>query len=127
MNKKSLIDQISNDVKLTKNVTIKPLETIETTGISKVPNHEKCVNIIIKPLPVDRPGNLVYTVPGYNFLKAGSKWMGLALKNLSSKTVTLKRGTIVAHISAANEVLPKLVPRTIAKACKCAPKCGGQN
>ena len=29
-------DQINNDVKLTKNVTIKPLETIETTEISNV-------------------------------------------------------------------------------------------
>ena len=52
--KVSLINQINNDVKLTKNVTIKPLETIELTGISKVPNHEICVNVIIKPSPVDR-------------------------------------------------------------------------
>ena len=42
--------------------------------------------------------------------------MGLALTNLSSKTVTLKRETVVAHISAINEVPPKLVPQIIAKA-----------
>ena len=68
VSKKSLIDQINNDVKLTKNVTIKPLETIETTGISKVPNHEKHVNVIIEPSPVDQQGNEIYTVPGYNVL-----------------------------------------------------------
>ena len=60
----SLIDQISNDFKLTKNVTIKPLETIETIGISKVLNNEKHVNVIIEPSPVDKQGNEVYTVPG---------------------------------------------------------------
>ena len=114
--KKSLIDQVSNDVKLIKNVTFKPLETIETMRISKVPNHEKCIRVINEPSPVDRQGNEIYTVPGYTFLKAGSKQVGLALRNLSSKTVTLKRGTILAQISATNEVLPKLVPKIIAKA-----------
>ena len=86
---------------------------------------------MIKPSPVDRQGNEVYTVPGYNCLKAGSKWVGLALRNLPSKIVTLKRGTIVAHVSAVNEVPSKLVPKDNHKSilCKCAPKytpsCGG--
>ena len=82
-------------------------------GISKVPNHEKCVNVIIEPSPVDWQGSGIYTVPGYNFLKAGSKWVGLALRNLSSRTVTLKRGTVVAHM---NEIQPRLVPKIIVKA-----------
>ena len=55
-------------------------------------------------------------VPDYNFLKVGSKWVGLALRNLSHRTVTLKRGTFVAHVSAANEIPPKLGPKFIAKA-----------
>ena len=114
--KTSLIDQINNEVKLTKKVTIKPLETIKTTGISKVPNHEKHVNVITETLPVDWQGNKVYAVPSYNFLKAGSKWVGWALRNLSSRTVTLKRGTVVAHVSPANEIPHKLVPKIIAKA-----------
>ena len=53
VSKTSLTDQINNDVKLTKNVTIKPLEMIKTTGISKVPNHKKHVNVIIEPSQVD--------------------------------------------------------------------------
>ena len=71
-NKVSLIDQIDNDIKETKNVTIKPFDTVKTMGISKVPNHEKCI-IIIEPSPVDRQGNEVYMVPGYDFLRVGSK------------------------------------------------------
>ena len=42
--------------------------------------------------------------------------MGLTLRNMSSKTVTLKRGMAVAHFSAAYEVPSKLVPRIITKA-----------
>ena len=49
---------------------IKPLETTETTGISKVPNHEKHVNVITEPLPVDWQENEVYTVPDYDFTKS---------------------------------------------------------
>ena len=69
-NKVSLIDQIDKNVKLTKNVTIKTFDTVKTMGISKVPNHEKYINIIIEPSSVDRQGNRVYTVPGYYFLRA---------------------------------------------------------
>ena len=37
-------------------------------------------------------------------------------KNLSSRTVTLKRGTVMACISAANKVTLKLAPRMVTKA-----------
>ena len=42
--------------------------------------------------------------------------MGLALGNLLSRTVTLKRGRVVADISAASKVLPKLASRIVTKA-----------
>ena len=41
--------------------------------------------------------------------------MGLVMKNLFIKTVTLKRGTVVAHISDVNRVPPKLAPRKFTK------------
>ena len=116
VSRKLWTDQINNDVKLTKNVTIRPLETIETRWISKVPNHEKHVNVIIEPSPVDQQGNEIYTVPVYNFLKAGSKWVGIALRNLSSRAFILKRGTVVAHVTAVNEIPPALTPKIIIKA-----------
>ena len=80
--KVSLIDQIDNDIKLARNVMIQPFHTVETMGLSKVPNHDKCINIIIELTPVDSQGNEVYTVLGYDFLRVGSRQMGLALRNL---------------------------------------------
>ena len=54
-------------------MTIKQYETIETTGINKVPNHEKHIYVITEASPVERQENEVYTIPAYDFLKAGSK------------------------------------------------------
>ena len=42
--------------------------------------------------------------------------MGLALRNLLTRTVTLKSWTVVAHISAANKLPPKVAPRIVTKA-----------
>ena len=60
--KLQLIDQIDNDVKLTRNVMIQLFHTVETLGLRKVPSHNKCVNIIIEPTPVNSQGNEVYTL-----------------------------------------------------------------
>ena len=42
--------------------------------------------------------------------------MGMALRNLSSRTITLKGGTAVACVTAANEIPLKLTPKIIVKA-----------
>ena len=68
-----LIDQIDNEVKLTKNITIQPFDTVKSMGLSKICNHEKHINIIFEPSPVERQGNEVNIVPGYEFLIAGSR------------------------------------------------------
>ena len=73
-------------------------------------------HVIIEPSPIDWEGNEIYVVPGYNFLRAGSKWVGMALRNLLSRTITLKGGTVVAHVTAAYEIPPKLTPKIIVKA-----------
>ena len=41
--------------------------------------------------------------------------MGLAVRNLSSRTITLKRGTVVACISAVNKASHKLARRIVSK------------
>ena len=74
------------------------------------------INLIILPSPVNRQGNEIYTVGGYEYLRVESGQIGLGLRNLSSRTVTSKRGAIMAHLSAANKVLPKLALGIVTKA-----------
>ena len=52
-----------------------------------------------------------YTLPSYSCMRPGSKRAGVTLMNLSSRLVTLKKGTIVATIKAANIIPPMLAAK----------------
>ena len=46
-------------------------------------------------------------------MRPGSKRASVALWNLSEKTQTLKKGTVIASIRAANLIPPKLAPKYV--------------
>ena len=77
------------------------------SGITTVNSHTKRVNVITKP----RENSDEYTVHGYSYMRPGSKRVSVALRNLSEKVQTLKKGTVVASVKAANLIPPKLAPR----------------
>ena len=54
-----------------------------------------------------------YTVPSYSYMRPGSKRVSVALRNLSEKTQTFKKGTVITTIHAANLVPPKLAPKYV--------------
>ena len=57
----------------------------------------------------------VYTVPSYSYMKPESKRASVALWNLSEKTQTFKKGTVIASIRAENLIPPKLAPKYMNK------------
>ena len=72
---------------------------------SNHPLNGKRVNVILEPTEEEEGS---YTVPSYNFIKGNSRSVHVGLRNLSCRTVTLKKGTVVAHLSPAN-VIPKML------------------
>ena len=106
---KDVLEKVTGDVKLTRNVQVPPMETISVSGITTVNSHTKRVNIITEP----RENLDEYTVPSYSYMRPGSKRVSEALRNLSEKTQTFKKGTIIATIKAANLVPPKLAPKYV--------------
>ena len=104
---KDVLDKVTGDVKLTRNVPIPPMETITVSGITTVNLHTKWVNVITEP----RENLDEYTVHSYGYMRPGSKRVSVALRNLSEKVQTIKKGTIIASVRAANLVPPKLAPR----------------
>ena len=104
---KDILDQIKGDVKLTRKITIPPLETINVSGMTNINKHTKRVNIVTEP----RKDEDLFTVPCYSYMRPGSKRASVTLRNLSEKTQTLQKGTVVACVQAANLIPPKLAPR----------------
>ena len=104
---KAVLDKVTGDVKLTRNVQIPPMETITVSGVTTVNSHTKQVNVITEP----RENLDEYTVHSYSYMRPGSKRVSVALQNLSEKVQTIKKGTIIASVKAANLVPPKLAPR----------------
>ena len=51
VNDKQITSKIDNVLKLARDTTISPFETIEVKGIIKTPNYYKCVNVMVDNLP----------------------------------------------------------------------------
>ena len=106
------LTSIAGEVKITKDVTIRPFYTVRTSAKSKVRHHYKNVNIITE----DRTQNTqelpnVAVVPCYGTLKQGSDRVPIVLKNLTCKPITLKKGQVVAEVGPANAVPHMLAPK----------------
>ena len=95
---KDVLDQVKGNVKLGRRVTIKPYDSGEVSGVTHVGTHTKRLNVLTEGCE-DLDG---YTLPSYSCMRPGSNRMGVTLMNLSSRPVTLRKGTIVATIKAAN-------------------------
>ena len=54
-----------------------------------------------------------YTIPSYSYMRPGSKRVSVALQNLSEKTQTFKKGTVIATFCTTNLVPPKLAPKYV--------------
>ena len=61
---KDVLNKVTGDVKLTRNVQIPPMETITVSGITAVNSHTKRVNVITEP----RENLDEYTVHSYSYM-----------------------------------------------------------
>ena len=113
MENSTQLDQITGKVQLTKNVKLRPNQSLKVKARSSNPLNTKRVNVIIQPTD-DEEGN--YTIPAYTYLKSNSRSVHVGLHNMGCRTVTLHKGTVVAELSPANAI-PKMLALRLAS-CK---------
>ena len=104
----SQLNNIKGTIKLTRDVKLKPGQTQKVKSRSNHPLNGKRVNVILEPTEKEEGS---YTVPSYNFIKGNSRCVHVGLRNLSCRTVTLKKGTVVAQLSPTNEIPKMLAPK----------------
>ena len=104
------LDSVGGDVKVHKTTILPPFSTTFVKGRSSVKGHYKRVNTTTEHS--DRITNRnIATVRSYSFIKPSSNKVAVGVRNLTSKQIVLKAGTIIGKIEAANEVPPMLVPK----------------
>ena len=89
-------------MKIARDVTVVPFGTMEVKGVIKTPNHYKCVNVVVGDLPEDQCCKDIVIAQQIQVLKPGSNKIAVMIRNLSCRTLKLKRGTEIAHVEASN-------------------------
>ena len=102
------LDKVTGKVWLTRNVKLKSNQSLKVKARSLNPLNTKRVNVIIEPTE-DEEGS--YTIPAYTYLKSNSRSVHVGLRNMSCHAVTLRKGTVVAELSAANTIPKMLAPK----------------
>ena len=93
VNDKQIISKIDNVLKLARDTTTSPFETIEVKGIIKTPNHYKRVNVEVDSLAKKQYCKDITIVQQIHILKPGSNKIPVVLRNLSCRTSKVKKLT----------------------------------
>ena len=104
------LDSVQGNVKVNKTTILPPLSTTFVKGRSKVREHHERVNVATEHSNNITNSNIA-DVRSYSFMKLGSNKVVVSVKNLTSKGIILKAGTVVGKVEAANAVPPMLAPK----------------
>ena len=104
------LDSLQGDVKVHKTTILPPLSTTFFNGRSKVKGHHKIANVAPEHSNNVTNSNIA-AVRSYSFMKPGSNKVVVSFKNLTSKDINLKAGTVVGKVKAANGVPPMLAKK----------------
>ena len=109
---KPMIDRIDHEIKLSKNITLQPKQATKSTGMVKLPVLSKRLNVTTEPK--ENIGDIagVNSVETYATVKTGTKRVAVALVNNTGDKVTIKKGTVVGRLKAANAVPICLAPKS---------------
>ena len=115
---KQIISKIDNVLKIAKDTTIDPFGTIEVKGVIKTLNHYKCVNVVSDNLPKNQCCRDMIVAQQIQVLKPGSNKIPVVLRNLSCRTLKVKKGMKIAHVEASSIVptmLSQGMPESVLK------------
>ena len=105
-----MINQVDHYVRLTRKVTLAPMQVHKTVGIAKIPILSKRLNVMTEWLLAREAIEGVEVITSYETFKQGGNRVTIGLQNMTREKITLKKGTKVARVTAANIVPPMLAP-----------------
>ena len=103
---KQIIMKIDNVLKIAKDTTVVPSGTIEVNSVIETPNHYKHVNVVVGNLPGNQHCKDITIAQQTQVLQPGPNKIPVMIRNLSCRTLKLKKGTKKAHVEASSIVPP---------------------
>ena len=105
-----MINQVGHYVMLTQKVTLAPMQVHKTVGITKIPILSKRLNVMTELLLAHEAIEGVKAITSYETFKQGGNRVIIGLQNMTREKITLKKGTKVTRVAAANIVPHMLAP-----------------
>ena len=105
-----MINQVDHYVKLTQKVTLALMQVQKTVSIAKIPILNKRLNVMTELLLAQEAIEDVEAITSYETFKQGGNRVTIGLQNMTREKITLKKGTKVTRVVAANIVPPMLAP-----------------
>ena len=87
------------------------MQVQKTIGIAKIPILTKRLNVMTEALPHREEIKGIEAIPSYQTFKQGGSRVIIGLNNTTREKITLKRGTKVAKVFAANVIPPMFAPK----------------
>ena len=110
LNETPMINQVDHYVRLTRKITLLPMQVHKTVGVAKILILSKRLNVMTESLLVREAIEGVETVSSYETFKQGGNRVTRGLQKMTREKIILKKGTKVTRVSAANIVPPMLAP-----------------
>ena len=114
INDEQILSKIDNALKLFRDTTISPFWTVEVKDIMKTRNHYKHVNVVVDNLPERQCCRDITTVQQIQTLKLASNKILVVLRNLSCRTLKVRKGMKIAQVEASN-IVPTMVKQRLSK------------
>ena len=86
------------------------MQVHKTVGVAKIPVLSKRLNVMTELLLAREAIEGVEAISSYETFKQGGNRVTIGLQNGTQEKITLKKGTKVTHVTAANIVPPMLAP-----------------
>ena len=99
-----IVSQVHSVLKIIHDTTVTPFGTIKVKGVVRVPNHYKCINVVIDDIPEKQCCKDTMVTQQIQILRPGSNKIPVVLQHLSSRVLKIKKGTKIAHVEASNVV-----------------------
>ena len=109
-----IVSKIDGILKIAKDTTIIPFGTIKVKGIIRTPNHYKHVNVVVDDLPENQHCKDIMIAQQIQVLKPDSNKIPVMIRNLSCRTLKIKKGMKMAHVEAIN-IVPPLISSRVPK------------